>query len=193
VGEAGSWDRQLRRLDEIAANLDRAETLAGQDVARANTAIAEIAEAARVIREARAYYQSGIAVDVSAAESQLNRARGSLKTLAYEQAIEQANAAEHQAREAFDRAAYAARRRQMDAQRGRAFGMSDALTIAAAHAAAHLAGRWIESMARGETGPASGGGDRTSWGGGSWTSGGGTWGSGSSGGSWTSGADEGRW
>ena len=108
-GEPGSWDRRLRRLDEIAANLDRAEALAGQDIKLANAANAEIAEAARVIREARAYYQSGIAVDVSAAESQLNRARGSLKTLAYEQAIEQANAAEHQAREAFDRAAYAAR------------------------------------------------------------------------------------
>ncbi|MGE5754331.1 MAG: hypothetical protein ACM35G_01240, partial [Planctomycetaceae bacterium] len=144
--DPGSWDRELRRLDEIAADLDRAEALADRDIAAANGAIAEIARAARAIREAHAFYDEGVVVDVSEAEGQLDRARASLASRAYEQAIERANRAERLAREARDQAASEARRRRMSAERGQVFDVLGVMLIAAAQVAAEAAGRWAAAM-----------------------------------------------
>lgn len=182
--EPGAWDQRLRRLDEIAADLDRAEALAAQDVSLANAAIAEISSAARAIREARAYYQAGIAVDVGPADEQLQRARGALTTQAYEQAVQRANAAEQLVREAYDRAAAEARRRRMRAEQAQAMSVPDVLVIAAAHTAASLAGQILGSIAAGAVTHQASHSD---------PGGGGSWGTDAPVGSPTSGADEGSW
>lgn len=184
----GDWDRLLKRLDEIEGNLDRADALAHEDISLANGAIAEIAAADRVVRAARAFYESGITVDVSGAESQLARARGALATQAYEQAIDLANAAERAANDAREAAAHEVHRRRMRIERERAFTSIDpAVVIAAAQAAAQAAGRWAGS---------GGFGFPTSSSAPSFPDSGaspGSWGSGSGQGSWTEGADQAGW
>jgi uncharacterized membrane protein YgcG len=188
--ESGAtWDRLLGRLGEVEGNLDRAQTLANEDISLANGAIAEIAESDRAIREARAFYESGVTVDVSEAEGQLARARGALATQAYEQAIDHANAAEQAAYHARQVAAHEARRRRMRNEREHVFSSNDAaLVIAAAQAAARAAGHWIGSGSGPVVSfppsvpsfPDSGAST-------------GTWGSDSGQGNWTEGADQAGW
>jgi hypothetical protein len=181
----GDWDRRLGQLDEIAANIDRAESLAQEDVSLANGAIAEISEASRAVREAQAYYAEGVTADVSAAASELSRARGTLAGQNYEQAIDLANSAERLAREARDAAAQEARRRRMQSERARTgFYVPDAEAILiAAQAAARAAGGWqgginipFPSSIPTDAGHSSG-----------------SWGSNTDGGNWTGGADEASW
>ena len=184
----GDWDRHLKRLDEIEGNLGRADALAHEDISLANGAIAEITEADRSIRSARAFYESGVTVDVSEAEAQIARARGALATQSYEQAIDLANAAERAANDAQEAASHEARVRRMRFERGRIFADADpALVIAAAQAAAQAAGRWANSGGFGIPMPPSApsfpdSGDST-----------GSWGGGSDQGSWTGGADQAGW
>jgi hypothetical protein len=183
----GDWDRMSGRLDEIAATLDRAESLAQQDVSLANGAIAEISEASRALREAQAYYAEGMTADISAAESELSRARGTLANQHYEQAIELANSAERLAREAREAAAHEARRRRMQSERAQVgFNLPDAASILiAAQAAARAAGGWTGgidiSSSPAPPMPTDAGTPS------------GSWGRGSDGGDWTGGADEATW
>jgi hypothetical protein len=190
---AADWDRLLARLNEIEGDLDRAQSLAHEDISLAKGAISEISQADRAIREARAYYTTGVTVDVSEAESRIARARGALASQAYEQAIEQAQSAEQAANEAYQAAAHEARLRRMQYERGQIFsGVDAAVLIAAAQAAAQSAGRWVDSSGSGGFSFPSfpGSGD---WSGG-WTGGAdqGGW-SGGGGGDWTGGADQGSW
>lgn len=184
---AGDWDRLLGRLEEVSGNLDRAEALAGEDISLANRAVAEIAEADRTIREARAFYASGVTVDVSEAASHLSRARGALATQAYEQAIELANAAEKAARGAYQAAAHEARVRRMRSERGGVYVspvVGSDLIIAAAAAAAS---RWLTSSSgTGFTFPQSMPTQDSN-------SPSGSWGGGTSQGKWTEGADQAGW
>jgi hypothetical protein len=193
AGDDRQWERGLRRLADIEELLERAEASAREDISLANSAIAEIAAAERTTREAHAYYESGITVDVTEAEDHLSRARGALATQAYEQAVEHAGAAAQAARRARESAGSEARRRRLQAERDRAFSVSDpAVLIAAAQAAAQAASNWASSGSSGSGGfsmpsppsapsfpdagtPA------------------GSWGAGSGGGNWTSGADQAGW
>jgi hypothetical protein len=142
-----------------------------------------------VIRASRAYYESGVTVDVSEAEAQLARARGALATQAYEQAIDLANEAEQAAQDAREGAAHEALRRRWQAERERVFtGTDAAAVIAAAQAAAEAAGRWVGSggisgVPGSSSFPSVPDYDASP----------GSWGSGADPGSWTSGADEGTW
>ena len=113
------WARLTSLLRGIDADLDRVEKLAKEDIQLAQQAAAEIAETARVIGEARAFYDGGMTPDVSAAESQLSQARGCLAAQGYEEAIRLANAAEQMARAAHQDAIFRAQRLQqeLEAQR----------------------------------------------------------------------------
>jgi hypothetical protein len=184
----GDWDRLLKRLGEIEGNLDRADALAHEDISLANGAIAEISEADRAIRSARAFYESGVTVDVSEAEARITRARGALATQSYEQAIELANAAERAANDAQQSASHEARLRQMRFERGQIFvGADPGILIAAAQAASEAAGRWASSGGFGIPMPPSlpsfPDSDVST----------GSWGGGSDQGSWTEGADQAGW
>jgi hypothetical protein len=187
------WDRRLRRVAEIDQSLDRAEELARTDISQAHGAIAEIASAERATREAHAYYEYGVTVDVSDAEEHLARARGALATQAYEQAIEHADAAERAANAAHDKAVAAARRRRRQVERERAFTVSDpSLIIAAAEAAARFASNWASAGgAGGFSMPMPPPAQTPSFP--DTSSPAGSWGSGSGGGNWTSGADQAGW
>ncbi len=187
---ASDWEQALHRLDEVNDNLKRAEELAAQDISLANGAIGEVTRAGRTIREAKAYYRSGITVDISGAEARLNQANALLNQQQYEQAIEQAHAAESEAHHALEAAAHQARVRRMQVERDRVYIAPDpTIFIAAAEAAS----RWMSSGRRGggisinfpDVFSGGGGGG----GGGSWSSDS----SGSGGGSWTDGADQGSW
>jgi hypothetical protein len=187
------WERRLRRIAEIEQSLDRAGELARTDISLANGAIAEIAAAERATREARAYYEYGMTVDVSEAADHLGRARGALATQAYEQAIEHAEAAERAARDAYDAAVGAARRRRRQVERERAFTVNDpSLIIAAAEAAARFATNMANpGGAGGFSMPAPPSAPSPSFPDTSTPAG--SWGSGSGGGNWTSGADQAGW
>ncbi len=196
-GNAFDWDRLLTQLNEVEGNLDRAESLAKEDISLANGAIAEIGQADRTIREVRAFYEVGVTADVTAAETELARARGALASQSYEQAIDFANGAEKAANEARERAGYEARRRRMRVESERVFKGPDAsVVIAAAQAAAQAAGYWIGTQAAQaqarprafprapEPAPAPGPGSGASTG---------SWDSGPSQGNWTQGADQAGW
>ncbi len=108
----GDWTRMLREAEGAIADLDRAELQAREDVQLANRAIAEIAEASRAIRQARAFSSMGVVADPGPAEVALRQAQVALQARNYEQAIERADAAEAEARHAHEDASAAARQRQ---------------------------------------------------------------------------------
>ncbi len=193
------WDEKLRWLDEVAENADRAEQLANQDITLANGALAEIETASRTLRKSSAYYGSGVSADMSRAEALLAEARNHLASQAYESAVEAAQAADHAASVALNKAEHAARKRRMQVDRTIVLGdpvvmggLFDVLARAGAEIARHSANH---------------GGSGGNWGGGSWSSGdsgGGSWGGGSSssswgsgdsggGGSWSSGSSQSSW
>jgi hypothetical protein len=183
------WNRLLGRLGEIEADLDRAESLAREDISLANGAIVEISQADRAIREARAYYTSGITVDVSGAETLLARARAQLASQAYERAVDLAQSAERAAHEAYQAAAHEARMRRMRAEAGQVFsgsGVNAAILIAAAQNAARAAGEWAGSVNPGGVSIPSVRFPDSSGAGADWSSG-------SQQSDWTGGADQGSW
>ncbi len=197
------WDEKLRWLDEVAANADRAEELANQDINLANGAQAEIESAARSLRKSQAYYGSGVSADLSRAEALLTEARKHLASQAYETAVEAAQAADHAASVATNKAEHAARKRRMQADRTIVLGdpmvmggLFDVLVRAGQGMARHSgnsgsSGSWGSSGGSStpwSSGDSSGG----SWGGGSSSS---SWGSGDSGGggSWSSGSSQSSW
>ena len=186
--DASDWGHLLRQLDEVEANLDRAEGLAREDVSLANGAIAEINQADRAIRSARAFYELGVSADVNNAEGELARARGALATQSYEQAVEFANAAERAASESYEAAAQEARRRRMRVESENVFnGPNTGMIIAAAQAAAAAAvaaGVLGSQQARAQDEPfASSPPEPVT----------GSWDAGDNRGNWTSGADQASW
>jgi uncharacterized membrane protein YgcG len=201
------WDEKLRWLDEIASNTDRAEELANQDINLANGAAAEIDSAARALRTSQAYYGSGVSAEMSRAESLLTEARNHLASQAYELAVESAQAAEHAASVALNKAEHAARKRRMQADRTIVLGdpmvmggLFDVLARAGAEIARHSAnhggkgnsgGSWTSG---GSSSPwSSGDSGGSSWGSGSSSSSWGGGGDSSSGGSWSSGSSQSSW
>lgn len=203
VDNSYGWDEKLRWLDEIADNADRAEQLANQDITLANGALAEIESATRTVRKSQAYYGSGVSADMSRAESLLSEARKHMAAQAYESAVEAAQAADHAASVALNKAEHAARKRRMQVDRTIVLGdpvvmggLFDVLTRAGAEIARqssqHGGGSWGGPGGGGGSGWSqsssdSGGG---SWGGGSSSS---SWGGGDSGGSWSSGSSQSSW
>lgn len=183
-----NWDERLRWLQEIAESLDRAESLANQDINLANGAIAEIESAGKAIRKVQAYYRSGISADLGNAESYLEKARQQLNAQEYEAAVNLAQQAEHEASIAWNAAEHQARQRRN--QQDRNVVMGDWSVIAGTlEAARRSAEQWSHQ---------SGSGGSFSWPGsdGGWTSdSSSTWGSSDSGSGsdWSGSSSESSW
>jgi uncharacterized membrane protein YgcG len=106
------WAQLLRRVEEAAGGLAKAEELARQDLQLADRASVEIEEAGRQIERAGNFFSDGISADVGSAEQLLEHARHLLGSQAYEQAIDRAKAAQQAARQAHDNAANRVRQEQ---------------------------------------------------------------------------------
>jgi uncharacterized membrane protein YgcG len=130
----GEWTRLLERVRGAQDDLEQAEGLAREDIRLAGQAQSEVAEADRAIRQARAYFEMGVTVDTSAAESALEQAKDLLRAQDYERAIDTAGAAVEQARQAYQAAAQQASWRQMqvEADRRRWEAASDGSAVGAA-------------------------------------------------------------
>ncbi len=117
----GEWARLLERVRGAGNDLEQAERLAREDIRLAGQAEAELAEAARSVRQARGYFAMGVTVDTSAAEAALNRAGQLLQDQEYEQSIRCAGDAVQQARQSHQAAVQQAswRQAQADADRRR--------------------------------------------------------------------------
>ena len=83
-----------------AADLAHSERLAQEDIRLARQAEAEIQEAARTMRKARAYFSMGVTLGTAGAESQVAEAEQLYRSQNYEQAIRTAAAAIQQVRQA---------------------------------------------------------------------------------------------
>ncbi len=125
---AADWRALSEQLNDVASDLAKSEALAHEDFQLANQAIAEIASANRVIRQARTFSSMGYSPDLQDPERQLKQAEASLQRQDYEQAIQIASAAENKARAAYHAAQQDARERQMriDAERRRRTRMESA-------------------------------------------------------------------
>jgi TPM domain len=121
AGSSGEWARLLDLVRGAAADLAHSERLAQEDVRLARQAEAEIQEAARTIRKARAYFSMGVTLNTVGAESQVSEAEQAYRSQNYEQAIRTANAAIQQVRQAHTVAVQQAfwRQMQVDAERRR--------------------------------------------------------------------------
>ena len=121
TGSSGEWARLLEQVRGAAADLAQSERLAQEDVRLARQAEAEIQEAARTLRKARAYFSMGVTLNTSGADSQVSQAEQAYHSQNYEQAIRTANAAIQQVRQAHTVAVQQAfwRQMQVDAERRR--------------------------------------------------------------------------
>ncbi len=121
AGSSGEWARWLEQIRGAAADLAHAERLAQEDIRLARQAEAEIQEAERTIRKARAYFSMGVTLNTLGAEDQMSQAEQLYRSQNYEQAIRTAGAAIQQVREAHTVAVQQAHWRQMqvDAERRR--------------------------------------------------------------------------
>jgi hypothetical protein len=140
---SGEWARLLEQVRGAAADLAHSERLAQEDVRLARQAEAEIQEAVRTLRKARAYFSMGVTLDTQGAESQVSQAEQAYRSQNYEQAIRTAGAAIQQVRQAHTVAVQQAHWRQMqvDAEQRRdsaATGPGIGLGSAAAAAAGAL-------------------------------------------------------
>jgi len=91
----------LEQLRAAAADLDRAERLAREDIRLAAQAQSEIDEAGRCIGQVQGYASMGFLVDTSTPESQVFQAQQLLQAQNYEQAIQCAGAAIQTARQIY--------------------------------------------------------------------------------------------
>jgi TPM domain len=91
----------LAQVRDAAADLERSEQLAREDIRLAAQAQAEIDEGAQALRQAQGYGGMGINFDTSSAESQLMQAEQLLRSQNYEQAIQCAGAATQLARQVY--------------------------------------------------------------------------------------------
>ena len=103
----------LEQVRGAAADLNRSEELAREDIRLAAQAQAEITEAGQAISQARGYSSMGFGVDTSPAESQVIQAQQLLQTQNYEQSIQLAGAAMQSARQIYYAAMQQALMRQM--------------------------------------------------------------------------------
>jgi len=143
----------LEQLRGAAADLDRSEQLAGEDIRLAAQAQSEIDEAGRSIQQARGYSSMGFMIDTSTPEFQVLRAQQLLQTQNYEQAIQSAGAAIQTARQVYHAAtqqAMAQQAAEMAEQRRRAAQMAappwNGVSVGAA-AAATAAATILENAA----------------------------------------------
>jgi hypothetical protein len=97
----GGSARMLEEVRGAAADLERSEQLALEDLRLAAQAVSEINEADRSIQQSGGYSSNGFTTDTSLAQSQLNQARQSMQAQNYEQAIQLAGAAIQSARQAY--------------------------------------------------------------------------------------------
>jgi len=149
-----NWDERLRWLQEIAESLDRAESLANQDINLANGALSEIESAGRTIRKVQAYYRSGVSADLGQAESLLQQARRQVEAQEYESAVNLAQQAEHAASVAYNAAEHQARQRRN--QQDRTVVMGDWSVIAGTlEAARRSAEQWSRQTGGGLSLPTS--------------------------------------
>ena len=121
AGSSGEWARLLEQVRGAAADLAHSERLAQEDVRLARQAEAEIQEAVRTLRKARAYFSMGVTLNTQGAESQVSQAEQAYRSQNYEQAIRTASAAIQQVRQAHTVAVQQAfwRQMQIDAERRR--------------------------------------------------------------------------
>ncbi len=112
----GEWARLLASVRDAANDLEQAERLAREDIRLAGQAEAEIAEAARAIRQAQGYFAMGVSVDTSGANAALDRAQQLLQAQEYEQAIQCAGGAVQQAHQAHQAAVQQTSWREMQAE-----------------------------------------------------------------------------
>ena len=135
------WRDLQKRLDGVAADLQKAEQWAQEDIRIAQQAAAEIREAERAIDAASSFYEQGASADVSTAKSHLEQARRELLAQAYEQAIQKADQAELAARqslaEAQSRADQRRRQRELEQRRRAAAATAVLPSIQIGHACQH--------------------------------------------------------
>ncbi|MGB2611966.1 MAG: TPM domain-containing protein [Isosphaeraceae bacterium] len=74
AGSGGEWARLLEQVRGAAVDLAHSERLAQEDVRLARQAEAEIQEAVRTLRKARAYFSMGVTLNTQGAESQVSQA-----------------------------------------------------------------------------------------------------------------------
>jgi hypothetical protein len=103
----------LEQVRGAAADLNRSEELAREDIRLAAQAQAEIAEAGRAISQARNYSSMEFGVDTSMPESQVMQAQQLLQTQNYERSIQLAGASMQAARQVYYTAMQHALMRQM--------------------------------------------------------------------------------
>ena len=108
-GASAAWLAQVR---DAAADLERSEQLAREDIRLAAQAQSEISDGASAIRQAQSYGGMGIFSDISNAQSQLMQAEQLLQSQNYEQSIQYAGSATQMARQVY----YAAMQQAMAAQ-----------------------------------------------------------------------------
>ena len=107
------WQNLLRRLEQVAADLQRADAWAREDVRLAQQAAAELREAEHEIDAAGSFFVQGIAADVRRAQGMLAEARQRYQAQDYEQAIQLADQAELTARQAAAEAQQRAEQRRL--------------------------------------------------------------------------------
>jgi len=110
----GESTRLLEQVRGAAADLERAEQMAQEDIRLAAQAMAELTEARRAIQQSQSYFAMGVAIDPSAAEAELMQAEQLLDAQDYEAAIRRGGAAIQAMRQAQNFAAQQAQRRQME-------------------------------------------------------------------------------
>jgi hypothetical protein len=91
----------LAQVRDAAADLERSEELAREDIRLAAQAQSEISNGAQAIRQAQGYAGMGIGSDTAGAQSQLMQAEQLLQSQNYEQAIQYAGAATQLARQVY--------------------------------------------------------------------------------------------
>jgi hypothetical protein len=91
----------LAQVRDAAADLERSEQLAREDIRLAAQAQSEIADGAQAIRQAQGYGSMGIGSDTSSAQAQLMQAEQFLQSQNYEQSIQYAGSATQLARQVY--------------------------------------------------------------------------------------------
>src|SRR4029079_2184336 len=83
----GEWARLIELLRGASADLAHSERLAREHIRLARQAEAEIEEAVRTMRKARAYFSMGVTLSTAGAESQVSEAEQLYRSQNYEQSI----------------------------------------------------------------------------------------------------------
>ncbi|WP_337174122.1 TPM domain-containing protein [Paludisphaera sp.] len=110
------WPLLLERVRDARRDLEQSERLAREDVRLARDAESEIAEAARTIREGRAFLSMGVGMDVSPAEALLDQAQALYRSQDYERAAQAAASALQHVRQAHEWAVQQAHSRRIHAE-----------------------------------------------------------------------------